>query len=256
MALLIASFDVGVKNLAYCVMHYKSTNESGKQYPIEAWNCIDLTCPGEAEPLSHCMQLNKSNGKKCTQLAKIVTDDGLHYCMRHNPDKDKYTIKKKTKVASLSYETIGNRLMDHLESMEDTLWNRCDHVIIEQQFSKNRRMIFLSAILFSYFLQRGQRNPQSKISKVKFASSRNKLLVYDGPEINERTRKNDKDHRKWIAVKHCEWMLRGDEKYKEFLNKFPKKKDDLSDSFLQGADYLKNDCRVKHQRKKIIRKKK
>lgn len=243
---LIASFDVGVKNLAFCVLRHDPDLPSGQQYPIEEWTCLDLTDGDDVK--SRICEGHKANGEACTKSAKIVTDEGSVYCGVHNPDKSRYTETKSKKVVGLSYETIGNALMDRLEAYKD-LWARCDHVIIEQQFTKNRRMIFLSAILFSYFLQIGQRNEESKISRVKFASSRNKLLVYDGPEITERTRKDDKAHRKWLAVRHCEYVIRGNVEKLSFLNKFPKKKDDLSDCFLQGADYLKHDCRATGRKK-------
>lgn len=243
MSVLVASFDVGVKNLAYCVLRYDDSAASGQQYPIVAWNCLDLTDSNDDSPASKTCEATKAKGEACTSAGKIVTDDGHVYCGVHNPDKDRYKPTKGRKVAGLSYESLGNALMNRLDALRE-VWDQCDHVIIEQQFTKNRRMIFLSAILFSYFLQTGQRAEGSKISRVKFASSRNKLLVYDGPEITERTRKGDKDHRKWLAVRHCEWLIRGDGEHSAYLARFPKKKDDLSDCFLQGADYLKHDCRA------------
>ena len=39
----IASFDIGIKNLAFCVMHYVPSNPLGKRYPIQEWKNIDLT---------------------------------------------------------------------------------------------------------------------------------------------------------------------------------------------------------------------
>lgn len=259
---LVASFDVGVKNLAFCVLRYDADaedNEHGCRFPIISWNCFDLTEDADAAISTHiCEGGNKKTKASCTNGAKIITDDGHYFCGVHNPDKKRYTAPKPKKVGSFSYDKLGNALMDRLDAFRD-VWNTVDHVIIEQQFSRNRKMIFLSAILFSYFIQIGQRNPESSIKHVKFASSRNKLLVYNGPRISEaeRTRKNDKDHRKWLAIKHCEWMIRHDTEHLAFFHRYPKKKDDLSDCFLQGADYLVNDCRaVKRPGRKPAAKKK
>lgn len=240
--MLVASFDVGVKNLAFCVMRYEPEAQSGNQYPILEWNCFDLTESMDGMSTKLCCAV-KGNGKDCGLGAKIMTDEGRYYCGMHNPDKERYQPMKAKKVAGMTYEKMGNALMDRLDALKH-VWDQVDHVIIEQQFNKNRKMIFLSAIIFAYFMQSGQRKTESKIAHVKFASSRNKLLVYDGPAIEERTRKGDKDHRKWLAVKHCEWLIRNDEQHLGFLHRYPKKKDDLSDCFLQGADYLKNDCRA------------
>ena len=39
----IASFDIGIKNLAFCVMQYDPNQPVGKRYPILEWKNIDLT---------------------------------------------------------------------------------------------------------------------------------------------------------------------------------------------------------------------
>ncbi len=251
--MLIASFDVGVKNLAFCVMRYDADAPSGRQFPIIEWNCFDLTESIDGFSSKICSAF-KGNGQPCALGAKIITDEGVCYCGTHNPDKERYKPVAAKKVAGMTYEKMGNALMDRLDALKH-IWDQVDHVIIEQQFNKNRKMIFLSAIIFAYFMQSGQRKEDSKIKHVKFASSRNKLLVYDGPAILERTRKGDKDHRKWIAVKHCEWLVREDKEHLDFLHRYPKKKDDLSDCFLQGADYLKNDCRAVRRPKSGVAKK-
>ena len=238
---MIASFDVGVKNLAFCVMHYDETAPSGKQFPIRLWKCIDLT--NSSGIGDRICEGRKANGDKCPHGAKVITDEDVAYCGVHNPDKTTLKPQKEKKIGSFSYEQLGNILMDRLDALGD-IWRTVDHVIIEQQFTKNRKMIFLSAILFSYFMQSGQRNDDSRIKRVKFASSRNKLQVYDGPAITEIKYKDPKRNRKWLAPKHCEYLIRDDAEQLAFFQRFPRKKDDLADCFLQGADYLKNDCRA------------
>jgi len=241
---VVASFDVGVKNLAFCILSYDCDALSGKQFPIQAWTCVDVTdSSGVGDRL--CEGKKKTSGEGCPNGAKIITDDGHAFCGVHNPDKERYKPKAAAKVKNLSYEQLGNAFLEELEKHED-LWNQVDHVVIEQQFRSNRRMIFLSAIIFTYFIGR-QRDPGCRISRVKFASSRNKLQLYGdcgGPAIAERPRKGAKDHRKWLAPKHCEWLIRGDEGNLASFRRYPRKKDDLADSFLQGADYLFNECRA------------
>ena len=216
---------------------------SGRQYPILRWDCFDLT--EGADGLSTKNMFSNQGQRKCMWAWSQNSDRRRSILLRHAQSRQRalQACGAAKKAASMTYEKMGNALMDRLDALKP-VWDQVDHVIIEQQFNKNRKMIFLSAILFSYFMQSGQRDPSSKIAHVKFASSRNKLLVYDGPAIAERTRKGDKDHRKWLAVKHCEWLIREDSEHLNFLHKYPKKKDDLSDCFLQGADYLKNDCRA------------
>jgi hypothetical protein len=241
--IVVTSFDVGVKNLAFCVLSYDRNVESGHQFPIQEWRCVDVTdTTGIGERLC---QGRKKNGDECGNGAKIITYNDESYCGVHNPDKERYKPKPAAKVKNLSYERLGNAFLAELERHED-LWNQVDHVVIEQQFRSNRRMIFLSAIIFTYFIGK-QRDPACRISRVKFASSRNKLQLYGecgGPVITERPRKGAKDHRKWLAPKHCEWLIRGDKTWTDRFHRYPRKKDDLADSFLQGADYLFNECRA------------
>jgi hypothetical protein len=249
----VASFDIGVKNLAFCVMRYDPSAECGSKFPIIEWKSIDLTDPDGLSDRS-CSKI-KPDGSECIHGAKIFLPDGTGFCGVHNPDKTKYKPEKQTgaKAASLSYDAIGNALMDRLDDLHE-LWAGVDHVVLETQFNKNRRMIFLSAIIFAYFMQSGQRNPDSLITKVKFVSSRNKLQVYDGPPITTKKRKNPKDERKQLAIQHCEYMVRGNAEKLQYLKRFPKKKDDLSDCFLQGAWYLQNECKATRAKKKIVAK--
>ena len=252
----IASFDIGVKNLAFCVMQYDATKASGAQYTIIDWRSMDLTDPSGLSDRT-CQKV-KPDGKECANGAKVFLPDGeTWFCGVHNPDKTKYKAVKTTgaKAASLSYDAIGNALMDRLDELSE-LWAQVDHVVLDTQFKRNRRMIFLSAIIFGYFIKCGQRNEASKIEHVKFVSSRNKLEVYDGPTITTRKRKNPKDERKQLAIQHCEYMIRGNEKWLSFLKRFPKKKDDLSDCFLQGAWYLQNQCKATRSRGKVPKLKK
>lgn len=246
----VASFDIGVKNLAFCVMRYDPKAECGAKFPIIEWKSIDLTDPEGLSDQS-CSKV-KPDGSECVHGAKIFLPDGTGFCGVHNPDKTKYQPKKQTgaKAASLSYDAIGNALMDRLDELSE-VWDSVDHVVLETQFSKNRRMIFLSAIIFAYFIKCGQRNPDSLITKVKFVSSRNKLEVYDGPDITTKKRKNPKDERKQLAIQHCEYMVRGDKERLQYLKRFPKKKDDLSDCFLQGAWYLQNECKATRAKKRV-----
>ena len=68
-------------------------------------------------------------------------------------------------------------------------------------------------------------------------NARNKLKVYDGPpiecDIKEKYKRN-----KWLAVKYCDYMIKNDKDI--FIKQFneSKKKDDLSDSYLQGIYYI------------------
>ncbi len=238
----IASFDIGIKNLAFCIMQYEPDNPVGKQFPILEWKNIDLT---DSEGLTDqfCSANLKSkktddgNHVKCKKQAKIVAD-GEYYCAVHNPDKKKYIISKSPKAYDIPLKKSCVKLITRLDEYKDWWLTKVDHVIIETQFTRNRKMITQSDLLYSYFIMKHILNDESRISDVKFVSSRNKLKVYTGPKVTV-NRKNAKDQRKMLAVEYCKYMVKNDTANLEYLEKFPKKKDDLSDCFLQGAWYLK-----------------
>lgn len=238
----IASFDIGLKNLAFCVMQYNPELPMGNKYPIIEWKNIDLTDKSGSNNIEdHCCEEKLGSGKRigevCGGGAKIKTENNKYYCSRHNPDKEKYKPRKKRLVKNISTKEMCCTLADRLDEY-DELFQSVDHTIIETQFSRNRKMLCLSDMLFSYFILKHIRNNESKCKEVKFVSARNKLKVYEGPFI-ECNRKNAKDKRKQLAIKYCEYMIRTDEERLKQFNKFPRKKDDLSDCFLQGCWYLK-----------------
>lgn len=238
----IASFDIGIKNLAFCIMQYDEKAQKGKQYPILEWKNIDLT---DAEGITEsicCADLKSKKDEsgnfiKCPKQAKLQVE-GKFYCATHNPDKKKYSVPKVAKAYTIPLKKSCVNLVKRLDEFSDVWTTKIDHVIIETQFTKNRKMICQSDLLYSYFIMKHILNDESRISDVKFVSSRNKLKVYDGPKVTI-NRKNAKDQRKLAAVEYCKYMIESDKEHLEYLNKFPKKKDDLSDCFLQGAWYLK-----------------
>lgn len=71
-------------------------------------------------------------------------------------------------------------------------------------------------------------------------NARNKLKVYDGPKIECNIKETYKKN-KFLAIKYCDYMIRDnkniDKKYHDLYDS-SKKKDDLSDSYLQGIYYI------------------
>ena len=111
-------------------------------------------------------------------------------------------------------------------------------VIVENQPSlKNPTMKSIQMMVYTYFLINGVCNSDSTIKELEMINARNKLKVYNGPEIKcditERYKRN-----KWLAVKYCDYMIQNEKD--EFIELFEesKKKDDLSDSYLQGIYYI------------------
>ena len=122
------------------------------------------------------------------------------------------------------------------------LFLKATHVVIENQpCLKNPTMKSIQMIVYSYFLIHGICNKDSSITGLEMINARNKLKVYKGPVIlcpYENIKKNRYKINKYLAIKYCEAMIvEEDDIFKELYNK-SKKKDDLSDSYLQGIYYL------------------
>lgn len=145
------------------------------------------------------------------------------------------------KDRNLIFENIPRKLNEIPELLN------VDIVVIENQPSlKNPQMKSIQMILYSYFLILGKvigsENTTSYIEKIEFCSASNKLKVYDGPTITLSNKKNsDKltySEKKKLAIEHAKYYLEKNIDYKIFFNE-NQKKDDLSDSLLQGLYYIK-----------------
>jgi len=204
----VLSWDVGIYNLSYCILE-KNENEEPK---IIAWDIVNLV--------------------------------------------DNEAMKKDR---NLLFENIPRKLHEIPELLN------VDIVVIENQPSlKNPQMKSIQMILYSYFLILGKVIGSEKsttyIDKIEFCSASNKLKVYDGPTIILEEKKKNKKiievedvtinntvkksssvkyaDKKRLAIEHAKYYLEQNLDYKNFFND-NKKKDDLSDSFLQGLYYIK-----------------
>jgi len=114
-----------------------------------------------------------------------------------------------------------------------------DIVLIEKQPSFNPKMRIIAGCLQTYFFIRGVVDqPGKPIKSVEFFSPKHKLKCYTGPELTvSGSSKYAQTKKKAILI--AVWML---EKNNESINfkkifETSKKKDDLSDCYLQAVTY-------------------
>jgi len=221
----VLSFDVGIKNLAYCLI-------DDKDFTIEDWGVLNISI----EPV--CDHSNKKTGVRCDKTAKFVHED-FHLCSSHKAlksykDLKIKTVKKKTNPILL----LGSNMVKKLD--EKNLL-AVDAVIIENQPAlKNPTMKTVQMILYSYFLINGVTNVDNSIQNIEMINARNKLKVYKGPpiecDIKDRYKKT-----KYLGIQYCNHMINDNEKidskYRDQFTK-SKKQDDLSDAYLQGMYWL------------------
>jgi hypothetical protein len=241
----LLSFDIGIRNLAFCFLE-----GNAKKYSINDWGILDLTSPKTCS--------------SCSDKAVCISEDKL-YCKGHSkhlkmrPEAVSIAKIKKTPKADL-VETMKKYGMGSVEGNKPVLVEMFDRylsqkyaspykakncqyismselakslcieldkkdfkpevVVIEQQMKS--KMIAISMAVCMYYTMKGV--------QVQFISARHKLTV-GGAEAKTRTYKE----RKADGVDMCKQRL--DKKWLEVFTKHSKK-DDMSDSFLQGLWFL------------------
>lgn len=257
------AFDIGIKNLAYCLMN--------DQLKIVDWNIIDLTNSQGNKKLCNYVKC-KNPAKFCNLNDKMKLYCGVHkkkvakeelldltkercstakckFAAKYsNPTRTLYACKKHikslgedavdvfqkgaTKIPILELgRTIFKRLSQYPKFLE------ADHVIIENQpVLKNPTMKSVQMILFSFFIS--NESPIKKFKNISLVSASNKLKVFKGAINPEITNIKDKYKRnKHMAIEHCLKLLEenGGELNKsfiEFFNNYKSKRDDLADAYL------------------------
>lgn len=222
----VLSFDVGIKNLAFCLL-----NENDRL--IEDWGilniCIDERC-------SHC-----HNGKRCEKSCAYYYND-IKICSSHKNLK-KYKDVKWKKIPKIKNGVLetGKKMVQILDEKKEFL--NVDIVIIENQPAlKNPTMKTIQMMLYSYFLIKGIVIEERSVSSIEMINARNKLKAYKGPEIKCEIKDKYKKT-KFLGIEYCQYMINENDKIEEKWRKLfneSKKKDDLSDAYLQGMFYLGN----------------
>lgn len=264
----ILSFDIGIKNLAYCYLDFSGNIQENVKIinpTILDWGIIDIFNEINNDGIK-CSVMNKK-GNICSKIAVNyldINDKKLGFCgnktcqnrlsIMYPNDQKKVIIKKIKKITtkSLSLIDIGRTMVQELDKKPEFL--NADIIVLENQpVLKNPTMKSIQMILYSYFLIRGNSNTQ-----IQLFSAKNKLNIYDGPEIIC-NKKGDYAKRKFLSIEYTKYFLKDNlSKLQGFLSH--SKKDDLADSYLQGLTYyngiyLNNSIKVSSKINKLKEKK-
>ena len=257
---MIISFDVGIKNLAYCII-----DNNGESYQITHWDVANLC----GEKPKCCYQTKKGvcgknasyNFKKtdyyCGTHVKKVQDKilvpDIYYKLVKAKKPSKKLLKQINGITNTEYDkdeickyvennylvkNISLKTANQLDLIEIGCKianllpeilpiDKITTVLIENQISPiANRMKTIQGMLAQFFIDRS-------ITDIHFVSSHNKLKAFN-------VKKKTYAERKKSGIEVTEKIL----SEKQILNKWKplfkshKKKDDLADAFLQGLWFL------------------
>lgn len=236
----ILSFDVGIKNLAYCLIEF--TDNENK---ILDWGIINMMDKFTADTLK-CSVSKKGSLCGCDAI-NFVDIDGkqIGFCNKKTcqtiltTNYGKKEIKKLKKITTktISLLDISKEMIVQLSQNENML--TADLVVIENQpVLKNPSMKSIQMVLYTYFVINGCVN--GSIKDIIMFNAGRKLEVYNGPEIElkEGIKKGSYAERKYLSIEYTLNLIKEDNSMYEFFTKH-KKKDDLADSYLQCLTYYK-----------------
>lgn len=223
--MLILSFDVGIKNLAYCLCHIDNNN-----IRLIDWNSIDLS--------------HKYTCSFCNNLAEYKSKETF-ICEKHKKENNYKIIRKNTKeITNTHCEKIKTKSASKIDLIElgrnmkisfDCLFKdkQIDIVIIENQISRiAMRMKSLQGMIAQYFID-------INCPDIKFVSSKNKLKLFIDKQ------KTTYKERKSISIQETMKLLNKYDLSQAIFFKEHNKKDDLADSFLQLLYYIINSLNLK-----------
>ena len=282
----ILSLDVGIRNLAYCILEHslpsinekdsttiynedfneiipagtykekcnidtdtvedistkktkkakknKKTKKTKKNVPkkenisIKKWGIINLAeCLQETGTCIERLKSHKICNKKASYVIKkpenIKDGQTKYLCTRHYNSLDtkmqkKFKPIKKINCKKIPLLDIGKLAIQELSKLDYLL--EVDEVVIENQPALiGPKMKSLQIILFSYFLMKGLMQESERITHIHTFSAKNKLKIYDGPEITDPNilKKKPYDQRKKLSIKYCEYMIKNQSDFMIFF---------------------------------------
>lgn len=211
------SFDVGIKNLAYC--------ELTPDKKIVQWGIINLN----DNPIC-----DVNLRKKCEKQANYLIKDNCKetYCCTAHSKKF-----KKLKKLNPNYDLLKISQLC-IKSLRNLDLSNIKYVLIENQPAlKNPTMKSIQMIIYTFFIMDGVMVEPSPIESIHMVNARNKLKVYKGPKI-ECNKKGKYAQNKYLSIEYTSKMITNEEvKFKEQYSS-SKKKDDLADAYLQGIYWI------------------
>jgi len=266
---LVLSVDIGIKNLAICILRDTIGKKVVSDFKIEYWDVIN-TLEEESSQFIPCPVSNRSGrrlGECCGKMCKFKltnpAGETVYSCKTHFP-KELRPIKTQNRITTklvkdTHLQDIAFACVNKVKELWDTVFREYTHtedgckftkIIIELQPRVNNKMKFVSHILYGKFVEL-----TNNTIPIRFIKGSSKLKVYNGPPI-ECNLRNAYDKRKRLAIQHATWFLEtqfNQEEREKWLSQFmtSRKKDDLADCLLYTLfELCGNSFDIKQRKKK------
>jgi len=242
--MIIISFDIGIKNLAYSLCEYTNNILNCLDWKIvnliEIPNCCDNKNVYFINNIYKCLKCLKFKEKfKCSLCDNKTTFFRIqdkNYCNKHGKN---ILVKFKVKKENTKKLNINDIKIKIIELLENNFKNKdINIVLIENQPTfKNPQMKTISNVIHDYFIIRNF-DKIFNINQIKFLSPSNKLKLNmdffnEVKQIKNSTEKYKLT--KKYAIDICnkyQIQYNISNEFKEYFKQH-KKQDDLSDCFLQ-----------------------
>ena len=270
----ILSIDVGIKNLAFCLFETPAGTDGFK---VTKWDIVNIS---EQEETINCCFIEKNiacdkpakfkNGDECFCLKHAKkqplqvpsAEQAPAFINKQKVQKlyeiaDNHNIKysskaKKPELVAAINDYISGSYFQAIEAKKaadvdlfniglniKTKFNKLfesegkiEYVIIENQISPiATRMKTIQGMIVQYFIM-----SNITVDHIEFISAGNKLKDCDAKD------KSNYSDRKKLGISKCLGIITDTDRFNEHIDYFNKhkKKDDLSDSFLQGIWFINN----------------
>jgi hypothetical protein len=240
---MILSIDVGIKNLAMCVMECEDKTILDT-FKIHLWETYNILQPDDDKTCTSIQKNGKICNKKCLYKYKHE-NDFIYSCKTHFPSSTitlskEHHIKKKL-VNDFLLQDIATLFITKIKTIYEEniqIFTNLTHIVVELQPKINQKMKFISHVLYGKLVElyMGTNVP------IRFVRASQKLKAYTGPVL-ECTLKGAYAKRKWLSIQYSIWFLENKFNTEQKNRWLPillnsKKSDDLTDTFLMAINTL------------------
>ena len=228
----LLSWDVGIYNLSYCILEKKEDNT----IEILDWNIINLVDNEEMKKNRNLIFENIP--RKLHEIPQLLNVD---YVVIENQPSLKNPQMKSIQMILYSYFLILGKVIGNGDNSTSYI-NSIDFCS-----ASNKLKIYDGPPIILGKPIKKNKNNNKDIDKQNIenqSTDNNQDIEIQNDEINK-TKKNTIKYadKKKLAIEHAKYFLKDQNpSYLSFFNDH-KKKDDLSDSFLQGLYYIKKNIK-------------